>query len=508
MASSKTKKFYELAKANGLVDLERIGAGGQGTIYQARIVGDGRPVAIKRLQNRDRIGRFAVEIATMQRLLDDGCTSIPAILGNLSNPDESFFWMPFYPDGSLQRALDDRTIGNPRELCIRLVEALCDLHRFEVAHRDLKPDNVLFDGDRPLLADFGLCLWIDTDDRQTASHEQVGPRKYMAPEMRDGRRDDLDHRSADRYSMAKILWCVLANRQTPFDAGADHAKVAHLPSTITRDPSLRPVEELVNRWMRDNPLERFAVSPDEIIDALRTSAEPARPAIVGLPTDPAVIENLQRRDAAYRQRQAEQAEEMRKSTMLIEQERIDRLESWFGRLTQVVNDATTDAPENKIFHEYWDAAPTYLRIDPTDQEFPPLQRLTETDPLRKALIGTSLDQQPPTRGGAGGGGLISSLTGFRRSRSLWAVQIRVGYGPTVRICLHADLNAEWIVLSLTTIRDLAGWAIDPRDPPPIAEKLTPLHLSTEHRVDVFVGEALRRTIDFIQRAATVDPGDL
>ena len=90
------------------------------------------------------------------------------------------------------------------KIFIEILEAVNYLHRYEpkIMHRDLKPNNILFD-DRGIngiffkLCDFGLAKF-----HEDISHTRyVGSMKYMAPEVRDGEHYDT---KSDVYSLGKI----------------------------------------------------------------------------------------------------------------------------------------------------------------------------------------------------------------------------------------------------------------------------------------------------------------
>ena len=93
--------------------------------------------------------------------------------------------MPYYPSGDLKSLLphiQEPQVGN---IFIQLTCAVRYLHMNHIAHRDIKPDNVLIssNGDA-VLTDFGLACLL-TPDEMTFTHF-TGTFAYAAPEMKYG----------------------------------------------------------------------------------------------------------------------------------------------------------------------------------------------------------------------------------------------------------------------------------------------------------------------------------
>ncbi|KAJ1409340.1 Serine/threonine-protein kinase, active site [Sesbania bispinosa] len=107
----------------------------------------------------------------------------------------------------------DRIVANPNplsepqaaSLIKQLLEAVAHCHRLGVAHRDIKPDNILFDSaDNLKLADFGSAEWFG-DGRSMSG--VVGTPYYVAPEVLMGR--DYNEK-VDVWSCGVILYIMLA----------------------------------------------------------------------------------------------------------------------------------------------------------------------------------------------------------------------------------------------------------------------------------------------------------
>ncbi|GAB2287447.1 hypothetical protein Dimus_021824 [Dionaea muscipula] len=89
---------------------------------------------------------------------------------------------------------------------VQLMEAIAHCHRHGVSHRDIKPDNVLFDNrNRLKLCDFGSAEWLGEADRRTM-RGVVGTPYYVAPEVLSGR--DYNEK-VDVWSAGVILYIML-----------------------------------------------------------------------------------------------------------------------------------------------------------------------------------------------------------------------------------------------------------------------------------------------------------
>jgi len=88
----------------------------------------------------------------------------------------------------------------------QLIESISFCHRLGIAHRDIKPDNVLFDSTGKLkLADFGSAEWFGVNERGTMTGV-VGTPYYVAPEVLSGREYN---EKVDVWSAGVILYILL-----------------------------------------------------------------------------------------------------------------------------------------------------------------------------------------------------------------------------------------------------------------------------------------------------------
>ncbi|WP_062647773.1 bifunctional serine/threonine-protein kinase/ABC transporter substrate-binding protein [Streptomyces maremycinicus] len=246
--------------------LGRLGAGGMGVVYLARTPG-GALVALKVLltEYAEEPGfkeRFRREVEVARRV---GSPWVVPLVDADPDADPPWLATAFVPGPSLGEAvaaygpLSERGL---RLLGARLAEALGEVHRAGLVHRDLKPGNVLIAHDGPRLIDFGIAR-APEDRTLTATGMVVGTPGYLSPEQAEGRGGDGIGPASDVFSLGCVL-AFAATGRAPFGAGAvdallyravhDPADLEGVPAGLVgvlgrcleKDPSRRPAaEELV-----------------------------------------------------------------------------------------------------------------------------------------------------------------------------------------------------------------------------------------------------------------------
>lgn len=196
-----------------------IGQGGMSSVYLGYDPRSQREVAIKILppyymhstKFRERFEREALMIALLEH---------PAIVPVYDMGEEDgqpYIVMRYMSGGSLGDKLKKGPIllRDCMEMYLRLAPALDTAHARGVIHRDVKPDNLLFDKyDNVFLSDFGLARLRETIGFANISDGSVmGTPAYMSPEQIQGDRE-IDGRS-DIYSMGIVLYQMLCG-SVPF----------------------------------------------------------------------------------------------------------------------------------------------------------------------------------------------------------------------------------------------------------------------------------------------------
>jgi serine/threonine-protein kinase len=212
------------ATGNRFAVVKRLGSGGMAHVYLAKHATLGRPTVIKVLHRTlakepEMRERFRREAEAAARLVHP---HVAAILDHGEAGDLVFLVMPYYAGGSLADLLGRRRTVAPAQaaaIAAQVAMGLDFAHRHGVVHRDVKPDNVLFDEDgNAVLTDFGIAT-ARFHGRLTATGRAMGTPHYMSPEQAMGKL--VDGRS-DLYAVGLLLYEMLTGHP-PFDGDDSYA---------------------------------------------------------------------------------------------------------------------------------------------------------------------------------------------------------------------------------------------------------------------------------------------
>lgn len=253
-----------------------LGKGGGGTVYQARQKSTGQVVAVKLLhqdgaaddlRRRRLIARFGRETHLcaqlhhphIVRLLDQG----------QSDDHQLFAVFEYVPGETLKDFLLRRGALSALEsgdLMAQILDALVCAHGLGIAHRDLKPHNIMVmaTGSRHhvKVLDFGIAAFIPgilhIDRSLTVTQEAWGTPSYSAPEQLRG---EPPTTRTDLYAWGLLFIECLTG--TPAIRGATLAEIFHKqlsPVEVPLPPALlgHPLATLLRRVLQKNPGDRAA----------------------------------------------------------------------------------------------------------------------------------------------------------------------------------------------------------------------------------------------------------
>ncbi|GAB4423860.1 MAG: hypothetical protein Kow00106_20840 [Anaerolineae bacterium] len=250
---------------------ELLGVGGMGAVYLAYQNSLQRTVAVKVLRpeltaDPEAVERFTHEARTSAALEHP---NIVHIYDYGTQGDISYLVMQLLSGGSLAERLAQRaetehpllSLGEIAELLRQVGSALDYAHSRGVIHRDIKPNNILFDNlGNAHLADFGIARLLEaTTTGLTGPGEVRGTFAYMAPEQWLGQKLTP---ATDQYALGVMTYALVTGRlpfESPTPAGVRHAHLNERPMPLRayRPDVPEAVEQVIGRALAKKPEERF-----------------------------------------------------------------------------------------------------------------------------------------------------------------------------------------------------------------------------------------------------------
>ncbi|XVU21842.1 protein kinase domain-containing protein [Actinoplanes sp. CA-054009] len=241
---------------------ESLGQGGMGRVWRARDEVLQRDVAIKELlQEGDAEHRRLLREARAAARL--GHPNVVQVFDVLEVDEHAWIVMEYVPSRSLQEAMRDEGPMDPRRVArigLEVLAALRAADRAGVAHRDVKPANVLLaDDGRVLLTDFGIAT-IEGDALVSTSDVLIGSPEYMSPERA---KTGVAGLASDLWSLGATLYAAVEG-QSPFHRTSAIATLTALAADEP-DPPRRagPLEPVLTGLLRKDPAERIDATEAE-----------------------------------------------------------------------------------------------------------------------------------------------------------------------------------------------------------------------------------------------------
>ena len=292
--------------------IEKIGAGGMGEVWKAEDIRLGRVVAIKILPQA--VAADTEAIARMRREARTAAQLYHANIATIHSFEEAegrvFIAMEYVAGEPLTEMIRRHSLTEADVCRIGrgVADALAEAHEKGIVHRDIKPDNIIVNGNRVKVLDFGIAkqfgVETTTPDAPTGFVTQqgmiLGTINYMSPEQALGK--PLDGRT-DIFSLGIVLYEAATGR-LPFKGET----VTETITQIVRDEPIDPIRinaaispglnSIIQRCLRKPREERFA-NASELSNALdqqlgRASTAPMTEAVTAaraVPAPPTVVEN-------------------------------------------------------------------------------------------------------------------------------------------------------------------------------------------------------------------------
>jgi serine/threonine protein kinase len=264
--------------------LDKLGAGGMGSVYKARHRRMKRIVALKvltRSLGRDKtfVQRFQREVETLAQLSHPNIT----MAYDADEAKAGHYLVMEFVDGqdlaSLVNKKGPLSVADAVDCTLQTARGLEYVHRLGMIHRDIKPANLLRDANGVVkVTDLGLARLSGVAPAAsglTQAGGMLGTVDYMPPEQAVDP-SGIDHR-ADIYSLGATMFFLLTGAppypgQTMMDTVFKHRE-APIPSLTAVRPEVPPaLDDVFRRMLAKEPADRFQSMTDVIraLEALST----------------------------------------------------------------------------------------------------------------------------------------------------------------------------------------------------------------------------------------------
>jgi eukaryotic-like serine/threonine-protein kinase len=255
--------------------LRKLGTGGMANVYLAEDEVLGRRVAIKILNDRHAgddqfVERFRREAKNAASLSHPNIVSIY----DRGEAEGTYYIAMEYLDGRSLKELIVARGPAPIHLAVdyarQILAAIRFAHRHGIVHRDIKPHNVLVDGEGRLkVTDFGIAR--AGVSQMTEAGSIIGTAQYLSPEQAKGAPVD---QTSDLYSVGVVLYELLTgvvpfSGDTPVEIAMKHLSTVPEPPSAKRADVPRDLDLVVMRALAKDPSERYQSAEEMDADLRR-----------------------------------------------------------------------------------------------------------------------------------------------------------------------------------------------------------------------------------------------
>jgi len=252
----------ENMQLEGYTDLAQIGRGGMATIYRGHQTSLNRTVAIKFLSAEHLWDRLAQELFDQESLVIAQLNHpniIHIIDRGFSSGGRPYFVMEYVEGQTLADRVQQTTMSPLARvmLSMQICSGLAYAHKNGVIHRDIKPPNLLIDGEGHLrILDFGIA-WLNARGNPD-SKEVLGTPDYMSPEQFTA--PDLVSPLSDIYSLGAVMYQLFVGKKHVDDIKNWQAPLASLQPKLA---------ELIQQCLEIEPANRPASAEEVRLRLLR-----------------------------------------------------------------------------------------------------------------------------------------------------------------------------------------------------------------------------------------------
>ena len=256
--------------------IEELGAGGMGVVYRAFDKKVGEEVALKLLhpeiaRDERTVERFRNEIKLARKITHKNVCR----MHELHEEGQTLFITMEYVSGQdlkgLIKQMGALPTGQALSIAKQIAEGLAEAHDLGVINRDLKPQNIMVDGEgNAKIMDFGIARSLRAVG-MTAAGSLVGTPDYMSPEQVEGK--EADQRS-DIYALGVILF-EMATGRVPFEGDSPLSVAFKHKNEIPVAPRAlnaeipEPFNKIILRCLEKEKENRFQTADELLADLVR-----------------------------------------------------------------------------------------------------------------------------------------------------------------------------------------------------------------------------------------------